>query len=300
MKVLITGGTGFIGSNLALKLEEENNEVTIIDDFSTGNKKNIEGFKGRIIKGDVSEEVPKEKYDAIFHLAAITDPRYGNDEELLRKNIRGFKNIIEKARKEGTKLIYASTAGVYGNGPTPMKEEQEKEIQTKYGLSKLITDEMASHYFQEMHIIGLRYFNVYGPREEHKGRPSSMIYHIITKIMNNEKIKLFKYGEQSRDHIYVKDAVEATIKALEAKKSGIYNVGTGIATSFNELLGIINKTLGTRVEAEYINNPYEGTYQNKTMADTKKAEQMMGFKAKYNLEEGIRDYLKYMREKNII
>ena len=297
MKCLVTGGAGFIGSNLALELERQGNEVVVVDNMLSGNKKNLSGFKGTFIEQDVSENFEiNEKFDVIFHQAAITDPRHPNDEETYKKNIEGFKNIISLAKKNNAKLIYASTAGLYGNGPIPMKEDQEKEILSVYGKSKLEMDNIAEKLFDKMHIVGLRYFNVFGPREAYKGRPASMIYHLAKQIKANKNPRLFKWGEQKRDHIYVKDVVDATIKAMH-KKSGIYNIGTGIATTFNDLVKILNEVLGKNLEPEYFDMPYDPkTYQSDTQADTTKTEKFLGFKAKWLLKKGIEDYINWLNE----
>jgi ADP-L-glycero-D-manno-heptose 6-epimerase len=296
MKCLVTGGAGFIGSNLSLELEKIGYDVTIIDNLSSGNKKNLEGFKGKFIELDISKPFElKEKFGIIFHQAAITDPRFENDNEMIRANIEGFKNIVELAKKNNAKLVYASSASMYGNTKVPMKEDQEKEILSAYAKSKLEMDNIASQLFDKMHIVGLRYFNVFGPREAHKGRPASMIYHLSKQIKSGKKPRIFKWGEQKRDHIYIKDVVEATIIAANTKKSNIYNVGTGIATSFNELIKILNEVLGTDLKPEYFDNPYEGTYQNNTQADTTKAEKFLGFKAKWSLKEGIKDYMEELK-----
>jgi len=248
MKCLVTGGAGFIGSNLALELEKLGHEVTIIDNLRTGNGNNLKDFNGKIIEKDIAEDCDIDNnFDVIFHQAAITDPRHPNDEETYNKNIHGFKNIIELAKKNNSKLIYASTASLYGNGPTPMKEDQTKEILSVYGKSKLEMDKIAETLFDNMHIVGLRYFNVFGPNEKYKGRPASMIYHLGKIIRYGQRPRLFKWGKQKRDHIYVKDAVNATILAVHAKKSCIVNVGTGIATSFNELINTLNEVLGKKI-----------------------------------------------------
>ena len=295
MKCLVTGGAGFIGSNLALELEKQGHEVIVVDNLLSGHKDNLKGFKGKFIKLDVSESFELNgNFDIIFHQAAITDPRYPNDEETYNKNFNGFKNIIKLTQKNNAKLIYASTAGLYGNGPVPMKEDQEKEILSAYGKSKLKMDETATGLFDKMYIIGLRYFNVFGPREAHKGRPASMVYHLAKQIRAGKNPRIFKFGQQKRDHIYVKDAVDATIKAINAK-SGIYNVGTGTATNFNDLIKILNGVLGTNFEPEYFDMPYDTkTYQNNTQADTTKAERFLGFKAKWSLKEGTKDYIKWL------
>ena len=203
--------------------------------------------------------------------------------------------MIKLAEKNNAKLIYASTAGLYGNGPTPMKENQKKEILSVYGKSKLEMDEMAEKLFNKMHIVGLRYFNVFGPREKHKGRPASMIYHLAKQIKSGKNPRIFKHGEQKRDHIYVKDAVDATIKAVNAKQSCIVNVGTGIATTFNELIKTLNEVLKTNLEPEYFDMPYDPkTYQANTQAATQKAENLIEFKARWPLKEGIKDYIKWL------
>jgi len=293
MKCLVTGGAGFIGSNLALELEKKGHEVMVVDDLLTGSKNNLKEFKGKFMKIDISKQFElNEDFDVIFHEAAITDPRFEDDDETIRANIEGFKNIVELAKKGKSKLIYASTAGLYGNGNVPMKEEQEKEVLSAYGKSKLMIDKMASKLFKKMHIVGLRYFNVFGPREKYKGRPASMIYHLAKQIKEGKNPRLFKWGEQKRDHIYIKDAVDATIKAVNAK-SGVYNVGSGIATSFNELVKILNGVFNTKLKIEYFDMPYDPkTYQSNTQADTTNAEKHLMFKAKWELKKGIKDYMK--------
>ncbi len=297
MKCLVTGGAGFIGSNLALELEAEGHEVIVTDNLLTGTKNNLKGFKGKFLNIDISKSFEiNEHLDVIFHEAAITDPRFNNDEEMLRANIEGFKNIIQLAKNNNAKLVYASTANLYGNTQTPMKESQEKQIITAYGKSKLEMDNIAEQLKNEMHIVGLRYFNVFGPREQNKGRAASMIYHLSNQMKENKSPRIFKHGEQKRDNIYVKDAVTATIKAIEAK-SGIYNVGTGIATDFNQIVKTLNEVLNTNLEPKYFDNPYnKETYQNNTRADTTSAELELKFKAQYDLKQGIKDYMDFLKK----
>jgi len=296
MKCLVTGGAGFIGSNLVLELEKQGHEVVVVDNFLTGNKNNLKTFNGKIIEKDVAEDGDiSGDFDIIFHEAAITDPRHPNDEKTYNKNIRGFKNIIELSKKNNAKLVYASTAGMYGNGPTPMKEDQGKKILNAYGKSKLEMDIIASGLFDKMHIVGLRYFNVFGPREMYKGRAASMIYHLGKQIKAGKNPRIFKSGDQIRDHIYVKDAVDATIKAANVKKSGIFNIGTGIGTTFNDLVKVLNKALGKNFEPEYFDMPYNPkSYQSNTQADTTKAENILGFKAEWSLKDSIKEYFSWL------
>ncbi len=297
MKALVTGGAGFIGSNLALELEKQGHKVIVADRMSTGTKNNLDGFKGKILKTDISKPFEiKEKLDAIFHIAAITDPRFKDDNEMIKQNLEGFRLMIELAKKNNAKLAYASSASLYGNGQTPMKEDQKKELLSAYAKSKLMMDEMAEKLADNMHIVGLRYFNVYGPREAHKGRPASMIYHLSNQMKAGKNPRIFKMGEQKRDHVYVKDCVKATMLAIEGKP-GVYNVGTGIATSFNELIKVFNEVLGTSYEPEYFDMPYDPkTYQANTQADTKKAEKYLKFKSEWPLKDGLRDYMGWLDE----
>ena len=296
MKCLVTGGAGFIGSNIVLELEKKGHEVTVVDNLLTGNKKNLDGFKGKFIEIDISESCDiKGKFDAVFHHAAITDPRYPNDEETYSKNVNGFRNAIILAEKNNAKLIYASTASLYGNGHVPMKESQKKETLSSYAKSKLEMDNIASSLFDKMHIVGLRYFNVFGPREKYKKKAASMIYHLGKQIRNGKNPRIFKFGEQKRDHIYVKDVINANLMALNSKKSCVVNVGTGIGTSFNNLVKILNGVLGKNLKPEYFDMPYDSkTYQNNTQADTSKAGKLLGFKPEWSLKEGIIDYFKWL------
>ncbi len=291
MKCLVTGGAGFIGSNLALVLEAEGQDVTILDNSVYGKSANLEGFRGKMIQGDCCAPPALEgTFSVIFHLAAITDPRYEDNEETLDKNVEGFRQMLMLAQKTGSKLIYASSASVYGNNPVPQKEDQKKDILSAYARSKLMMDEMAQQCGKDMRVVGLRYFNVFGPHESHKGRPASMIFHLANQMKAGQRPKIFKYGEQKRDHIYVRDCVRATLLARSAP-SGVYNVGTGISTSFNDLIRILNEVLGTSLQPEYIDNPYAGTYQEHTQADTSKAKKELGFVASYSLKDAIREYL---------
>jgi ADP-L-glycero-D-manno-heptose 6-epimerase len=209
---------------------------------------------------------------------------------MMEVNVGGFRRILDLALKKRATLVYASSAGVYGNGKCPMKEEQELSPQNVYARSKLLMDEIAIKYKDKIRIVGLRYFNVYGPREGYKKKAASMIYQLACQMKANKNPRIFKYGEQSRDLIYVKDVVDATIRAMKAKESGVVNVGTGVITTFNRVIEILNEVLGTSYEPEYFDNPYS-FYQDETRADIKRAEELLGFKARYSVEEGIRDYL---------
>ena len=299
MKILITGGAGFIGSNLTKEIQERfpSAQVSLLDDFSSGNVKNLEAFEGELIKGKIEDEkfidsLRGKRFDFIHHQAALTDTTIEDEEEMMRVNVDGFKNILSLAKTEKAGLIYASSAGVYGDGPIPMKENQKLSPLNVYALSKVRMDELAFAFTKEnknIKVIGLRYFNVYGTGESHKDKSASMIWQLACRIKEGKNPRIFKYGQQERDFIYIKDVIEAIVKAIDAKESGVVNVGTGKKVSFNRIIEILNEVLGTHSEPEYFDNPYD-FYQNYTQADTNLAKQLLGFKANWSIEKGIRDY----------
>jgi ADP-L-glycero-D-manno-heptose 6-epimerase len=165
-----------------------------------------------------------------------------------------------------------------------------------YAFSKAIMDNLATRAASESSnwiIVGLRYFNVYGPREAHKGVPASMVYHLSKQMKAGQRPRIFKHGEQRRDFVYVKDIVAGSILAMRAPLSGIYNLGYGQARSFNELIEILNKSLGTDFEADYIENPH-AHYQNFTEADLANARGALGYEPKFPLEQGVSDYMQWL------
>lgn len=299
MKSIVTGGTGFIGSNLALELERLGHEVIVVDRNLHIAAKNIPGFRGKILEADVSQSFPvTEKVDFIFHQAAITDPRHDKDEETYEQNVRGFELILNYAQKYSVPVVYASTAGLYGNGPTPMHEDQPKDCLTVYGKSKWKMDQMAQERYGHLHLVGLRYFNVFGPREAHKGRPASMILHLRKQMLEGKPPKLFKWGEQVRDFIYIKDVVRANLLAMTAP-NGVYNVGSGVGTTFNELVATLNRVLKTNLQPEYFDMPYDPkTYQHHTLADPNRAKMQLKFEAEWNFESAVRDYHEWLIQHN--
>ncbi len=305
MRILITGGAGFIGSNLALTLQEKLPfaRIYVLDNFSSGHFRNLTGFKGEVITGDVRDRElwsflrRRFAFDVIFHEAALTDTTVEDQRLMMETNADSLRYLLEAALDWNAKVIYASSAGVYGNTPPPMREDRGLEPENIYGFSKLMMDRIAQDYmerFPELRIVGLRYFNVYGPRESYKGRSASMIYQLALKILHGQKPKLFKWGEQKRDFVYVKDVVRANFLALERDVSGVFNIGTGRARSFNEIMEILNRELGTDYEPDYFDCPYD-FYQEHTEADISRARDQLGYEPAYSLEEGIREYLSYLR-----
>ena len=305
MRALVTGGAGFIGSNLALELQKryKNAEIFVLDDFSSGHFKNLIGFEGEIITGSIAEPETIEKlrkynFDVIFHQAANVDTTDMDQRRMMEVNCEAFKDILNVARESKAKVVYASSAAVYGNGSAPMRVNQELLPENIYGFSKYAMDMVAYRFMREnpsIGVVGLRYFNVYGPRETYKGKMASMVLQLTVQILKGKKPRLFKWGEQKRDFVYVMDCVEANIKGFETDKSGIVNVGTGRARSFNEVVDIIRKTLGVDVEVKYFDNPYE-FYQNYTEADLTETKEVLNWYPKTQIEEGIPAYIEWIKE----
>jgi len=292
MRALVTGGTGFVGSNIAEFLLQKGYDVVI-----TGkeNEQNVKGLKNDIVFGHIADIDWDRlgKFDVIFHEAAITDTLMDDEKEMLRTNLEASKRLFEFARKTGCKrIIYASSTAVYGDVAPPYKEEGPLNPLNAYARSKLMLDEFAQKFWKDnpdIVVVGLRYCNVYGPGEDHKGRMSSMIYQLAQQMKKGNP-RIFKWGEQKRDHIYVKDVVRANMLASEAHKSCIVNCAPGHAVTFNEVIEVLNDITGLNRKTEYFDNPYEGRYQNHTECDMSLAEQKISFKTKYSLRDGIKDY----------
>lgn len=302
--ILITGGAGFIGSNVAFYLQENypNAKIVIFDAFLMGHFKNLRGFKGEMISGDIGNKddlkrLESYKFDFIFHQAAISDTTVMDQKLVVHINTNAFKDILDMAIKMNANVVYASSAGTYGNSPAPNRVGSGEEPENVYGFSKLMMDNIAYRYIKEnpqISIVGLRYFNVYGPREVYKGKTASMMLQLGLQILAGKTPKLFKYGQQKRDFVYIDDVVQANIKGAVSKKSGVFNVGSGSAREFNEVLGVLHKELGVYTKIEYIDNPW-AFYQNHTEADITATKEALGYEPRFDIEKGIADYAKEIK-----
>jgi len=303
---VVTGGAGFIGSNLALELQKRysNSKVTIIDDFSTGHFKNLYGFKGEVVTADLREFDwnTLNKPTVIFHQGAQVVTTETNQKLVMEINTNTTKRLINYCVKNNIKLIYASSGATYGLTEPPNSVGIKELPANIYGYSKLACDNITRQIITEnpnAHIVGLRYFNVYGPREAYKmeTKMSSMVWQLYLQMNKGIKPKIFKHGQQKRDFVYVKDIIESNILAMTAP-AGIYNVATGTPEDFNKIVEELNKNLGTKLEPEYIDNPYK-FYQEFTQADTNNF--LPNYKPNYNLARGIKEYLEWIKEnENII
>ncbi len=304
--VLITGGAGFIGSNLALELQRRHPDIraTIIDDFRSGDFNNLIGFRGDLIAQDLAAidlrtHFRPGEFEVIFHLASITDTTVTHPRQMIFNNVEGFRRVLDFARPSRTPVVFASSAAVYGICTSGrMTEDQPLRPANVYGFSKVLLENLARRGAEaspDFRIVGLRYFNVYGPGEAHKGAAASMIYQMAGQIRAGKRPRLFRHGQQKRDFVYIRDAVDATLLAAGAGRSGMYNVGTGCATSFNEIVALLNRALGTDHEPEYFDNPHP-FYQPHTQADVARVHAELGYSSKYPVERGIAEYVKQLKE----
>jgi len=305
-KYLVTGGAGFIGSNIAFALEGERKaRVAVLDNFSSGNYKNLLGFGGDVIAGDILARdwfARAGKVDAVFHQAAVVDTTVTDQRAMMAANVDGFRNVLEYALEYGVKrVIYASSAAVYGNSPCPMHEDQAPTPENVYGFSKAIMDNVARDFaaaHKDMTVVGLRYFNVYGPREYYKGKMASMVFQLYNQMKAGKRPRVFKFGEQMRDFVYVKDLVRANLNALDAKRSCVCNAATGKPCNFNEVIEALNKAMKTDLAPEYFDNPYS-FLQLKTQADLRQTKTLLNYRPEWSLADGIADYVKILEKTRI-
>ncbi len=297
--ILVTGGAGFIGSNLTLSLQEKHPEawITVIDDFRCASFQNLEGFRGDVIAADMSRldwaaRFGQPEWDAVFHLASITDTTEHNQALQIHDNVESFRRLLDFLEPSATPLVYASSAATYGIRGGVNHPDDAPAPANVYAFTKAVLDNLARRraaLHPSWKIVGLRYFNVYGPREGHKGVPASMILHLARQMHEGRRPRIFKMGEQKRDFVYVKDIVRYTMAAQDAPRSGIINAGSGEPRSFNDLVAVLNTVLGTRFEPEYIDNPY-AFYQPHTEADMSATRELLGIGPQFTLEDGVRDY----------
>ncbi len=311
--ILITGGAGFIGSNLAFYFQDNHPDakVVILDSFrsketlsngnlkSFGHFKNLIGFLGEIISGDINDkELLKDleknyKFDYIFHEAAISDTTALEQDLMIRTNVNAYHDLLLLAQKHGANMIYASSAATYGNAPSPQRVGREAP-QNVYGFSKLCMDNLSNKYVKNSNIsiVGLRYFNVYGAREFFKNSTASMVLQFGHQILSGKNPRLFEDSDKIlRDFVYVEDVIAANIKAMNPKESGVFNVGTGKARSFQDIVDILQRELGTNLECEYIANPFIGSYQFHTEADIASTKETLGYEPRFEMEDGIKEYV---------
>ncbi len=309
--ILITGGAGFIGSNLAFYFQENFplSKIVIFDCFrstevfangnlkSYGHYKNLINFKGEIICGNINSQedlgcLSDYKFDFIFHHAAISDTRIYDQEIIIKTNVNSFNDFLSIAKKDNAVLVYASSAATYGNLPAPQTIGNEKP-ENPYGYSKYLMDQIAIKFSKsnpDLKIVGLRFFNVFGPREYFKGTTSSMVIQLGHQILDSKPPRLFENSSEIyRDFVFIDDVIQANIKACSSLKSGVFNVGSGIQRSFQDIADTLQLLFDVNLGNDYFPNPYDG-YQTNTLADISSTQRNLGFEPNFTLEEGIAAY----------
>lgn len=305
MKALVTGGAGFIGSHIVDRLINENFEVVVIDNLSSGIKEQI-NKSAKFYEIDIRDKnlekiFSKEKPDYVFHLAAQMSVPYSVEDPFndLDINGNGILNLLEISRKHNIKkIIFSSTGGaIYGNAPVPTSEEVQPQPLAPYGITKLLSENYL-HFYKENYGLDytvLRYANVYGPRQLN-AHESGVITIFIRKILANEAVKIYAYTDEPdgmiRDYVYVADVVNANILALNSESS-IYNIGTNISTKTKELYDIITKISNIKVDLS-IHPPREGDIKANTL-DNGKASTKLNWQPCFSLEEGMKQTVEYFK-----
>ena len=299
MKFAVTGGAGFVGSNIVKLLVKENHDVLVIDNMHTGKKENLEEIFDKIefceldIRNILELENKIKDVDGIFHEAALTivQESFLMEEEYYDVNVKGTENIFKIAEKYGIKVVFASSSSVYGNTEKiPIIENNERNPINPYGKTKLEDEFLAEKYSKKgVSIIGLRYFNIFG-----KGQTGSYAG-VITKFVNKLKEKkspvIFGDGSQIRDFIFVEDIAQSNLSAMLSKINfGFFNIGTGKTTTILQLAKFLIKLYNLEISPEF-SDPLDGDVQ-KSQANIKKTQQLLNWTYKIDIEEGLEKMIK--------
>jgi ADP-L-glycero-D-manno-heptose 6-epimerase len=310
--IVVTGGAGFIGSGVIRYLNDKKfYDILVVDDLGKSEKwKNLVGkrYLDIISRHQILEWLQKNgsQVSSFIHLGACSSTVETDASYLLENNYRFSVRLAEYAIKNKKRFIYASSAATYGDGSLGFSDEHDVIDSlyplNMYGYSKQMFDLWLKDRGLLNKVVGLKYFNVFGPNEHHKGRMASAILRFVSEVQKEGKIRLFKSsdpknfadGDQKRDFIYVKDAVRMTCAFLANKATGIFNIGTGKATSWNEFASSVFKAMNTKVNIEYVDMPSDliGKYQNYTAAEMSKTRNILKSSASCTpLDEASEDYV---------
>ena len=301
MKTLVTGGAGFVGSNLVRALLERGDDVRVLDNFSTGNRGNLAGVEGdvEIVEGELRsyERVHNATrgVEVVFHQGALPSvPRSVQDPLTTSAvNVEGTLNVLLAARDEGVRrVVFASSSSVYGNsGALPRVESAFPDPISPYAVAKLAAERYCvsfSRVYPALETIALRYFNVFGPRQDPASQYAAAVPRFIAAIAEGEPVPVYGDGEQSRDFTYVANIVEANLLAADAGEvsGAVLNVASGTSATVNELADAIGALLGRPVEKRYL--PARPGDVRDSWADISQARRMLGYEPAVGLEEGLR------------
>jgi len=305
VKTLVTGGGGFIGSNVVRALLERGDDVRVLDNFSTGSRRNLAGLDVEVVEGELRsyERVHNavRGTEVVFHLGALGSVPRSVQDPLTSSavNVEGTLNVQLAARDEGVRrVVFASSSSIYGNqSELPLREVMAPDPISPYGVAKLAAERYCvsfSRVYDSFETVVLRYFNVFGPRQDPTSQYAAVVPLFITAIAAGEPVTIFDDGEQSRDFTYVDNVVAANLLAADAAGANgrIFNISGGTPTSVNELAVTIGRLLGKPVERRYL--PARPGDLRNSWADVSEARSLLGFEPQVELEEGLRrtaDYL---------
>ncbi|MFC1566274.1 ADP-glyceromanno-heptose 6-epimerase [bacterium] len=316
--IVVTGGAGLIGSAIVWELNNRGiDDIIVVDHLGDSEKwKNLVNrkFADYYEKGEFLEKLLKgdfKKIDTIFHMGACSNTQEYDATYLIENNFEYTKKLAEYSVKNNIRFIYASSAATYGDGSLGYSDSSIDNLKplNMYGYSKHLFDLWAQKKGYLDKIVGLKYFNVYGPNEYHKGDMRSLVNKAYCQIKETGKLKLFKsykseykYGEQMRDFLYVKDAVKMTVSFMSKKNvSGIFNIGSGRANTWNKLAECIFKAMDMKPKIEYVDMPdyLKEKYQYHTKADTSKIQEAECTGDLFTLENAVADYVKNYLSKDV-
>ncbi len=297
MSILVTGGAGFIGSNLVEELLAAGEDVVVLDNMHTGSPENLKGLVGnlRLIQGSCNDLPGMDLHpERIYHLGIpSSSPMYKKNPYLVGEALNGFTAVFELAKKSGSRVVYASSSSLYNGLLPPHREDMTIRVADYYTEARLAMERMAELYKQlyDVNSVGMRFFSVYGPKETAKKQYANMVTQFLWEMQDAKTPIIFGDGLQTRDFTYVKDVTHALQMAMQSDYHGIVNVGTGKAYTFNQTIEILNKAMGLDVKAQHVPNPIKN-YVLHTLSDTTKSEKVLGFRARFNLVDGVKELLK--------
>ena len=295
-KILVTGGAGFIGSNLIKNLLRDGHKIIVIDNLTTGSSDNLKTVRKEIkfIRSSVGKVLSTKELkgiDGIFHIGIpSSSPLYKKDHQLVSEAISDFISILELAKREKCKMVFASSSSVYNGNKIPYKETQPVFVKDFYTEARYAMERLSRLYYDFFGVksIGLRFFSVYGPGEESKKNLANLVSQFLWEMKKNKAPVIYGQGKQERDFTYIEDIIRGLKTAMDSNiDCDIFNLGTGKYYNLNQLVKILNKALNKNLPAVYVKNPVKN-YIDRQMADTNKASKILGFKAKISLEQGIR------------
>jgi UDP-glucose 4-epimerase len=298
MSILVTGGAGFIGSNLVEDLLKIGEDIVVLDNMHTGSPSNLDGLQGKLklIQASCNDLPDMELHpEKIYHLGIpSSSPMYKKNPYLVGEALNGFTAVFELARKTGARVVYASSSSLYNGLLPPHREDMTIQVTDYYTEARLAMERIAELYKQLYNVnsVGMRFFSVYGPKETAKKQYANMVTQFLWEMQNANAPLIFGDGMQTRDFTYVKDLIHALKLAMKSDYHGVLNVGTGKAYTFNQTVEILNKNMGLNLKPKYTENPIKNYVQH-TQSDTTKIERVLGFKARYSLEDGVKELIKY-------